>query len=68
LFICGFLFHSSATDKLGKDEFMFFLTRGISLENKIPNPDPSWLNEKIWDEVCRLDNLPAFSGEISLTL
>jgi dynein heavy chain len=52
-----------STGKLDKDEFKFFLTGGAGLENEIPNPDPSWLTEYIWDEICCLDDLPAFSGE-----
>lgn len=41
---------------------MFFLTGGIGLQNKDPNPDPSWLTDKSWDEVCRMSNLPSFKG------
>ncbi|PNF19938.1 hypothetical protein B7P43_G11467 [Cryptotermes secundus] len=48
--------------KLDKDEFMFFLTGGVHLQNDIPNPDPSWVAEKTWDEICHLDSLPSFSG------
>ena len=42
------------------DEFMFFLTGGVGLENKIPNPAPSWLSDKSWDEICRMCDLKAF--------
>ena len=41
-------------------EFMFFLTGGVGLENKIPNPAPSWLSDKSWDELCRMTDLRAF--------
>ncbi|XP_021930622.1 dynein heavy chain 12, axonemal isoform X3 [Zootermopsis nevadensis] len=51
-----------STGKLDKSELKFFLTEGVGLENEIPNPDPSWLTGKIWDEICHLDDLPAFSG------
>jgi hypothetical protein len=42
---------------------MFFLTGGVGLQNNIPNPDPSWVTEKTWDEICHLDSLPSFSGD-----
>ena len=41
-------------------EFMFFLTGGVGLENKIPNPAPAWLSDKSWDEICRMCDLKAF--------
>ena len=39
---------------------MFFLTGGVGLENKIPNPAPVWLSDKSWDELCRMTDLPTF--------
>jgi dynein heavy chain len=45
---------------MDKDEFMFFLTGGVGLENKLANPDPSWLSDKSWDEICRMWDLKAF--------
>ncbi|XP_031352178.1 dynein heavy chain 7, axonemal-like isoform X1 [Photinus pyralis] len=42
-------------------EWMFLLTGGVGLDN--PNKNPSnWLVTKSWDELCRLDNYPTFSG------
>ncbi|CAH1783738.1 unnamed protein product, partial [Owenia fusiformis] len=46
-----------ARNDLGREEFMFFLTGGVGLENKIPNPDSTWLTDKSWDEVCRLTDI-----------
>jgi len=49
-------------DELDPDEFLFFLTGGVGLENKLPNPDPSWLSDKSWDEICRLSDMGKFKG------
>ena len=48
--------------ELNPDEFLFFLTGGVGLENKLANPDPSWLGDKNWDEICRLSDLKPFKG------
>ena len=46
--------------ELDRDEFMFFLTGGIGLENKLANPAPTWLTEKSWDEICRMCDIKSF--------
>ena len=51
-----------AKNELSREEFLFFLTGGVGLENKLANPDPSWLSDKSWDEICRMKDLPAFKG------
>ncbi|KAJ3238670.1 Dynein heavy chain 3, axonemal [Chytriomyces hyalinus] len=44
------------------EEWMFLLTGGVSVDpNLPPNPDPKWLSDKSWGEICRFSNLPAFS-------
>jgi len=47
----------SSKDELNQDDFMFFLTGGIGLENEHLNPASGWLSDKSWDELCRLDQL-----------
>ena len=46
--------------ELDHEEFMFFLTGGVGLENKLANPAPTWLTDKSWDEICRLADLKKF--------
>ncbi|KAM4563453.1 dynein axonemal heavy chain 12 isoform 1-T1 [Odontesthes bonariensis] len=43
-------------------DFMFLLTGGVGLQNTIANPDPSWLQDKSWDEICRASELPGLQG------
>ncbi|XP_029291775.1 dynein heavy chain 12, axonemal [Cottoperca gobio] len=43
-------------------DFMFFLTGGVGLQNTVANPDPSWLQDKSWDETCRASELSGLQG------
>jgi hypothetical protein len=43
-------------------EQMFFLTGGVGLENTRPNPDDKWISVRMWDELCRMADLPVFKA------
>nr|XP_020824639.1 dynein heavy chain 12, axonemal isoform X5 [Phascolarctos cinereus] len=49
-----------AKKEIEYSEFMFLLTGGIGLKSPEGNPDPTWLPEKSWEELCRASELPAF--------
>ncbi|KAK7884177.1 hypothetical protein WMY93_027300 [Mugilogobius chulae] len=51
-----------AKNEIEYTEFMFLLTGGVGLQNTIPNPDPTWLQDKNWDEICRASELPGLQG------
>jgi hypothetical protein len=40
----------------------FLLAGPTSSASSGPNPDPSWLTDKAWVELCNLSALPAFQG------
>ncbi len=54
-------------NKVKGEDWMFFLTGGVGLDNPHPNPT-SWLDSPSWDILCRLDELPSFQVTDSIKL
>uniref|UniRef100_A0A8D0W0K3 Dynein axonemal heavy chain 12 n=1 Tax=Sus scrofa TaxID=9823 RepID=A0A8D0W0K3_PIG len=51
-----------AKKEIEYQELMFLLTGGVSLKSAEKNPDPSWLQDKSWEEICHASEFPAFKG------
>lgn len=50
-------------DLLDVVEWKFLLTGGIAMDkDQPPNPEPSWISDKSWTELCRLSALSNFNG------
>ncbi|KAI8929015.1 dynein heavy chain and region D6 of dynein motor-domain-containing protein [Entophlyctis helioformis] len=50
-----------ASNELDGSEWRFLLTGGVGVgTGHVPNPDPTWITEKCWGEICRLSDLPPF--------
>ncbi|KAM3963287.1 dynein heavy chain at 62B [Aphomia sociella] len=50
-----------STEEMNRDEYLFLITGGIAVENLLKKP-VEWLPDKSWDEICRINDLPAFKG------
>ncbi|KAJ3073863.1 Dynein heavy chain 7, axonemal [Podochytrium sp. JEL0797] len=50
-------------NEIDSDEWRFLVTGGIGIGDiSLANPDPSWMTEKSWGDVCLLSNLQGFQG------
>ncbi|XP_013187525.2 dynein axonemal heavy chain 12 [Amyelois transitella] len=50
-----------STGEMTQEEYLFLITGGIAVENTLKKP-VEWLPDKNWDEICRLNDLPAYAG------
>uniref|UniRef100_A0A803SS52 Dynein axonemal heavy chain 7 n=1 Tax=Anolis carolinensis TaxID=28377 RepID=A0A803SS52_ANOCA len=58
LLCCNLLIQiNKAKKEIELQEFMFLLTGGVGLKSKYKNPDPSWIQDKSWDEICRASDM-----------
>uniref|UniRef100_A0A182SHB8 Dynein heavy chain n=1 Tax=Anopheles maculatus TaxID=74869 RepID=A0A182SHB8_9DIPT len=49
-------------NQIDQQEFKYLLSGGEKADIKLPNPDESWITAKLWEDVCRLEQLPDFAG------
>jgi len=48
--------------EIDADEWSFIISgKTLTTENH-PNPDPEWLDGRMWSEFCQISTLPAFKG------
>ncbi|KAF5272087.1 hypothetical protein FQA39_LY01170 [Lamprigera yunnana] len=52
----------SYKNEINDEDYDFFLSDGLELEELAPNPASVWLNAKSWNEICRLNRISAFRG------
>ncbi|XP_071449339.1 dynein axonemal heavy chain 3-like [Hetaerina americana] len=58
--LCAGILHSKGL--LPQDSWVFLLTGGVALENPFPNPDPSWLPDKSWNDIVKASSLKSLAG------
>lgn len=49
-----------ASNRIDKNEFLFFLSGGMALKTVTNNPAPDWLPDKSWNEIDRVNTLSGF--------
>ena len=51
-----------ARDEISASQWRFLLTGGIGVGGgALTNPEPSWISEKMWSEICKLSELDSFA-------
>ena len=51
-------------DQLSQSEMMFLITGGSEVADEQENPDPSWITEKIWQSLHRLEQMEGFGDYV----
>jgi dynein heavy chain len=52
--------------ELEESELQFLLTGGVGLtQNALKNPDPSWISDKAWTELCSVSQLRGLRGFVA---
>eukprot|EP00736_Rhodelphis_marinus_P007919 Rmarinus@m.2764 len=55
-------------NKVNDEEWRFFLTGGVALDQDMPAKPAEWISDRAWTELCRANNLPSLDGIVqSLT-
>ena len=50
-------------NKIDPEEWRFLITGGVGVtKSKLTNPDKTWVSEKMWGDIEKLSELPAFAG------
>ncbi|XP_055378973.1 dynein axonemal heavy chain 12 [Condylostylus longicornis] len=51
-----------AADRMDSTQLLFFLTGGVDVKKKSPNPNSTWISEIMWNAICNLEQLNIFKG------
>ncbi|XP_055593622.1 dynein axonemal heavy chain 12 [Uranotaenia lowii] len=52
-------------DQIDLKEFQFLLSGGEKCAQTEPNPAPTWITEKLWEDICRLEQIPMLKGFVN---
>uniref|UniRef100_A0A669BHB3 Dynein axonemal heavy chain 12 n=1 Tax=Oreochromis niloticus TaxID=8128 RepID=A0A669BHB3_ORENI len=57
-----------AKGEIKHSDFMFLLTGGVGLQNTTANPDPTWLQDKSWDEISLITKIKMASSSSTVPI